>query len=164
MGGTETTATTLRWALIFLVRHREVQNKVYQEIQQTLGDRTRLSVLDRDLMPYTQAVILESQRLGDIAPFSVAHSNFEPVSLEGYTVPAHSVVIPNLHSIMSDPDLWDKVEEFIPERFLSSEGKVVVGKEFVPFSLGRFALQLEQRSLYILLYHHHHCLSPRGAR
>ncbi|GFR86453.1 cytochrome P450 2U1 [Elysia marginata] len=122
--------------LIFLTRHPEIQQKVFDEIQQTLGDRTRLSILDRQLMPYTQAVLLESQRLGDIAPFSLAHSNFEPVSLNGYTIPAHSVVIPNLHSVLVDPEVWEKPEEFIPERFFDSENKVITKKEFVPFSLG----------------------------
>ncbi|GFN93735.1 cytochrome p450 [Plakobranchus ocellatus] len=136
VAGTETTSTTLRWALIFLVHHPQVQKKVFHEIQQTLGDRTRLSVLDRKQMPYTQAVILESQRLGNIAPFSLAHSNFEDVTLEGYTIPAHSVVIPNLHSVLSDPKVWENPEEFIPERFLNKENKIVVKKEFVTFSLG----------------------------
>ena len=36
VGGTETTATTLRWGLIFLVHHPEVQEGLYTEILDNL--------------------------------------------------------------------------------------------------------------------------------
>lgn len=136
VAGTETTATTIRWMLIFLVRHPEYQKQVYHEIQQTLGDRTRLSILDLKKMPHTQAVIWESQRMGDIVPLSLAHSNFQPVELDGYIIPAHSVVIPNISSAMFDPSAWENPDEFRPERFLDAENKVTMRKEFVPFSIG----------------------------
>ncbi|CAG5129012.1 unnamed protein product [Candidula unifasciata] len=107
VGGTETTATSLRWALIFLVRHPDVQQKVHQEIIATLGERTQLSVLDEKNMPFTTAVIMESQRLGDIAPFSLLHSNFDEVRLREYVIPAGSVVIPCVNSAHMDPHIWD---------------------------------------------------------
>ena len=38
--GSETTATTLAWAVCFMIIHPDVQKKVQQEIDQVLGDRT----------------------------------------------------------------------------------------------------------------------------
>ncbi|CAL1535292.1 unnamed protein product, partial [Lymnaea stagnalis] len=85
--GTETSATTLRWMLIFLVHHEDVQQTMYREIEKTLDGRAQLSILDKKKMPYTEAVILESQRLGDIAPFSLPHATTEPVKVGDYVVP-----------------------------------------------------------------------------
>lgn len=138
VGGTETTATTLRWALIFMVRHQDVQQRVYQEIVTTLGERRQLSVLDEKDMPFTSAVIMESQRLGDIAPFSLVHSNFTDVQLRGYVIPAGTVVIPCVNSVHMDPDIWDNPTEFRPSRFLDDNGKVVKRKELMPFFIGMF--------------------------
>lgn len=149
VGGTETTATTVRWALIFLVRHPDVQREVYNEIMKTLGARTQLSVLDEKEMPYTNAVILESQRLGDIAPFSLAHSNFEAVQLGGYTIPAGTVVIPCLNSVHMDPQIWDEPTEFRPSRFLDENGKTVNRKELMPFFIGRSSILLSVSLLFL---------------
>ncbi|BFZ10067.1 hypothetical protein BsWGS_13106 [Bradybaena similaris] len=136
VGGTETTATTLRWALIFLVRNPDIQQRVYQEIVTTLGERRQLSVLDEKDMPFTSAVLLESQRLGDIAPFSLLHSNFTEVHLRGYVIPAGGVVIPCVNSVHMDPQIWDSPTEFRPSRFLDDNGKVVKRKELMPFFIG----------------------------
>lgn len=138
VGGTETTATTLRWALVFLVRHPDVQQKVYDEIVATLGERTQLSISDEKQMPYTEAVILESQRLGDIAPFSLLHSTFDDVVLDKYVIPAGSVVIPCINSVHMDPLIWDEPTEFRPTRFLDGNGSVLNRKELMPFFIGMF--------------------------
>ncbi|XP_005101694.1 cytochrome P450 2U1 [Aplysia californica] len=136
VGGTETTATTLRWALLFLVRHPEMQQRIYEEVISTLKGRTQLSILDKKGMPFTSAAILEIQRLGDIAPFVLPHSNFEEVTLGKYTIPAGCVVIPNVNSVHHDPDIWEHPLEFRPSRFLDNNGSVVNRKELMPFFIG----------------------------
>ena len=37
--GTETTALALRWSLILLARHPEIQKRVQAEIEEVIGDR-----------------------------------------------------------------------------------------------------------------------------
>ena len=44
VGGTETTGTTLRWLIIFLVRWPHVQRKMRQEIDSVYPDKTTPSV------------------------------------------------------------------------------------------------------------------------
>ena len=61
VGGTETTATTIRWGLIFLVHHPEVQERMREEILHTLGGRRYLCAEDRQDMPYTCACVNEIQ-------------------------------------------------------------------------------------------------------
>lgn len=38
-------------------------------------------------MPYTNAVIHESLRMGNVAPLSLLHATGRDIQLEGYTIP-----------------------------------------------------------------------------
>jgi len=70
--GSETTATTLAWAVNYMITNPEVQTKVQQEIDDVLGDRPP-SLDDRGRLVFTEATIMEIQRLGSIAPMAVPH-------------------------------------------------------------------------------------------
>jgi len=59
------------------------------------------------------------------------------VTVNGYTIPAGSNVVPLLHAVHMDPKLWDEPEAFRPSRFLSVEGKVSKPEYFMPFGVGR---------------------------
>ena len=57
--GTDTTATTLRWALLYLIHYPGVQDKMASEIMQ-VTDGARLPVIaDKVNMPYSTAVVTE---------------------------------------------------------------------------------------------------------
>ena len=70
--GSETTSTTLAWAVCYMILHPEVQSRVQQEIDSELGGRPP-SLEDRGQLSYTEATIMEIQRLGSIAPMAVPH-------------------------------------------------------------------------------------------
>lgn len=46
-------------------------------------------------------------------------------------------MVPLLHAVHMDPNLWDKPEEFNPSRFINAEGKVQKPEYFLPFGVGR---------------------------
>ena len=71
--GSETTVSTLRWAALFLVQNPDVQTKMRAEIEGIVGNGRFPSMADKQRLPYSEAVILESQRLGNIAPFGLLH-------------------------------------------------------------------------------------------
>lgn len=52
-------------------------------------------------------------------------------------MPQNTQVVPLLHAVHMDPNLWDKPEEFNPLRFINSEGKVTKPEYFLPFGVGR---------------------------
>ena len=65
--GTETTTSTLRWALVYMVRQPEVQQKVQQEIDDVIGKEPPM-MCHKQNMPYTEACLQEIQRLADSVP------------------------------------------------------------------------------------------------
>jgi len=38
IAGTETTTSTIRWILFYLIKHPEIQEKVHQEIEKVIGE------------------------------------------------------------------------------------------------------------------------------
>ena len=81
--GTETTTTTLYWALLYMIAFPEIQSRVQQEIDDAVG-RNRLPRLsDKPELPYTEAALHEIQRIGSIVPLGVPHKCMEDTTFRG---------------------------------------------------------------------------------
>lgn len=61
--------------------------KVQAEIDRVIGQSRQPSMQDRANLPYTDAVIHEIQRMGNIVPLSLPHATNREVQLGGYTIP-----------------------------------------------------------------------------
>jgi hypothetical protein len=57
--GTETTSTTLRWAIYYMAKYPEIQECVQNEIDAQIGSDRLPSMKDKLLLPYTEAVLNE---------------------------------------------------------------------------------------------------------
>uniref|UniRef100_A0A673CM89 Cytochrome P450 2K1-like n=1 Tax=Sphaeramia orbicularis TaxID=375764 RepID=A0A673CM89_9TELE len=134
--GTETTATTFRWILLFMIKYPKIQDQVQEEISRVVGSR-KLQYEDRNNLPFTNAVIHESQRLASILPTSVPHRTSKDVTFQGYFIEKGTVVIPLLASVLHDETEWEKPHSFHPAHFLDKDGKFVKRDAFMPFSAGR---------------------------
>ncbi|XP_038189418.1 cytochrome P450 2J3-like isoform X2 [Arvicola amphibius] len=104
--GTETTSTTLRWALLYMALYPEVQEKVQAEIDRVIGQEKQPSLTDRDSMPYTNAVIHEVQRMANIVPLNVPREVTVDTMLAGFHLPKESELAsennwPGLSSLFS---------------------------------------------------------------
>ncbi|XP_052031539.1 cytochrome P450 2J5 isoform X4 [Apodemus sylvaticus] len=87
LAGTETTSTTLRWALLYMTVYPEIQENVQAEIDRVVGHKRQVSLSDRDSMPYTNAVIHEVQRMGNIIPLNVPREVTVDTKLDGFHLP-----------------------------------------------------------------------------
>ncbi|XP_038669658.1 cytochrome P450 2D27-like isoform X3 [Scyliorhinus canicula] len=143
-GGTETSSTTLRWALLYMMIHPNLQSKVHDEIDRVIGKERKPTLEDREEMPYTNAVIHETQRFGNVAPLSLPHQTYRDTEIMGYTIPKGTMIIPNLTSAMFDENIWSTPHQFNPGHFLNPEGQLVKQEAFIPFSAGRRVCPGEQ--------------------
>ncbi|XP_068605726.1 cytochrome P450 2K1-like isoform X2 [Brachionichthys hirsutus] len=134
--GTDTTAATLRWGLLFMAKYPHVQGKVQEEMSRVLGDR-QVCVVDRKNMPYTDAVIHETQRLANIVPMAVPHRTTRDITFHGYLIKKGTTVLPLLTSVLYDESEWESPHTFNPSHFLDKEGQFTRRDAFMPFSAGR---------------------------
>ncbi|XP_072036276.1 cytochrome P450 2J4-like [Amphiura filiformis] len=135
--GFETTTTTLRWALLYMMAYPDVQSQVQQEIDNKVG-RDRLPQLsDIPNLPFTGATLLEIQRIATILPSGVVHCAAETTVVNGYTIPKGAFLVSNLWSVHHNPKIWKEPSQFNPARFLDPSGYVIQRPELIPFSIGR---------------------------
>eukprot|EP00058_Branchiostoma_floridae_P019889 XP_002605379.1 hypothetical protein BRAFLDRAFT_278496 [Branchiostoma floridae] len=144
LAGTETTSSTLTWALLYMLRHPDIQDKVHQEIDNTIGQNVTPSLTHRSQLPYTEAVIAEVMRINPIAAVGAMHSTSNDTTLFGYDIPKDTVVFPNIWAVLHNPAVYPEPDVFKPERFLDDSGQFKKGDNFIPFSLGRRACLGEQ--------------------
>ncbi|XP_052411007.1 cytochrome P450 2J3 isoform X2 [Carassius gibelio] len=142
--GTETTSTTLYWGLLYMVKYSEIQAKVQEEIDHVVGGSRQPSLSDRDNMPYTNAVIHEIQRIGNIIPMNVARATVEDIQIGKYSIPKGTIVTGNLTSVLFDESEWETPQCFNPGHFLDAEGQFRRRDAFLPFSLGKRVCPGEQ--------------------
>ncbi|RYQ88491.1 hypothetical protein Ahy_B09g095653 isoform A [Arachis hypogaea] len=136
VAGTDTTSATIEWAMTRLVQNPEIMKKIQEEVRRTLRLHPPCTVLPpRETM---------------------AH-----VKLNGFDIPAKTMVLTNAWAIQRDPKLWERPEEFMPERFEKSEIDFNGDQwfEFLPFGYGRrgcpgvfFGVAIVEYVLASLLY------------
>ncbi|XP_053285847.1 cytochrome P450 2J4 [Pleuronectes platessa] len=137
LAGTETTATTLQWALVYLINNPKIQEKVHAEIDGVIGQSRQPTMADRPNMPYTDAVIHEIQRMGNIIPLNGLRVAAKDTTLGGYFIPKGASIMPMLTSVLFDKDEWETPHTFNPGHFLDAEGKFVKKEAHLPFSAGK---------------------------
>ncbi|XP_046692147.1 cytochrome P450 2J2-like [Silurus meridionalis] len=135
--GTESAATTMRWGLFFMMKYPEIQKKVQDEIDKVIGQSRQASIADKTNMPYTEAVIHEIQRMGNIVPLGFPKMATKDTELGGFFIPKGTAVTTNLSSVLNDKSQWETPDTFNPGHFLDEQGRFLKKEAFLPFSAGR---------------------------
>ncbi|PIA51522.1 hypothetical protein AQUCO_01100403v1, partial [Aquilegia coerulea] len=138
VGGTDRTNATLEWAMAEIFNHPNVMEKLTKEVRRVVGNKSKVEENDVNQMDYLQCVIKETLRLHRPPTIIVPRIPSKSTTIEGYDIPAQTRVIINTWAIGRDPKIWDKPEEFIPERFIDKPVDLV-GQDFdfIPFGGGR---------------------------
>ncbi|XP_019114704.1 cytochrome P450 2K1 isoform X1 [Larimichthys crocea] len=134
--GTDTTSSTLRWGLLLMTKYPKIQDQVQEEVNRVIGGR-QVQVEDRKNLPFTDAVIHETQRLANIVPMAVPHRTSQDVTFQGHFIKKGTTVYPLLTSVLYDETEWKSPRTFNPAHFLDKDGKFVKRDAFMPFSAGR---------------------------
>ncbi|XP_003129312.1 cytochrome P450 2U1 isoform X1 [Sus scrofa] len=144
IAGTDTTTNSLLWCLLYMSLNPDVQEKVHEEIERVIGADRAPSLTDKAQMPYTEATLMEVQRLSVVVPLSIPHMTSEKTVLQGYTIPKGTIILPNLWSVHRDPAIWEKPDDFYPNRFLDDQGQLIKKESFIPFGIGKRVCMGEQ--------------------
>ncbi|XP_008302277.1 cytochrome P450 2K1-like [Stegastes partitus] len=134
--GSDTTGGTLAWGLLFMAKYPKLQDQVREELRTVIGSR-QVQFSDRKNLPFTNAVIHETQRLASIVPAALPHKTTRDVTFQGHFIKKGSTVFPLLTSVLHDPTEWEKPHSFYPAHFLDKDQKFVKRNSFLPFSAGQ---------------------------
>ena len=140
--GTDTSSSTVEWAIAELIRHPKILAQVQQELDSVVGRDRLVGELDLAQLTYLQAVVKETFRLHPSTPLSLPRMAAESCEIDGYHIPKGSTLLVNVWAISRDPKQWTNPLEFRPERFLPGSEKAHVdikGNDFeaIPFGAGR---------------------------
>ncbi|KAG5222093.1 cytochrome P450 [Salix suchowensis] len=135
LGGTETIATSLEWALANLLNHPQVLKKAKTELDTQVGDQW-IEESDFEKLQYLRCIISETLRLYPAVPLLVPRLASADCTIGGYDVPAGTTLLVNAWAIHRDPKLWEDPTSFKPERFETGR---VGAYNLIPFGMGRRA-------------------------
>lgn len=134
LAGHETTSNALTWTLYLLSQHRDVLNRLQEEIAQVLGGR-HPDYADVEHLKYTRMVLQESMRLYPPVPGITRQSN-EALEIGARTIPKDAIVEAIAYVTHRHPDFWTEPNRFDPERFHSDRVKLLYPGSYFPFGLG----------------------------
>jgi geraniol 8-hydroxylase len=138
VAGTDTTSSTIEWAMAELLQNPENLKRAKAELEQRIGKGKLIQESDIPELPYLRAIVKEAMRIHPVLPLLLPRKVETDVEVCGYTVPKGSQVLVNAWAIGKDPSIWKNPTTFMPERFLESEVDVR-GQDFelIPFGAGR---------------------------
>ncbi|KAL9455385.1 hypothetical protein AB3S75_010746 [Citrus x aurantiifolia] len=159
IAATDTIKVTLEWAMTNLMKNAEAMKKVKKEVRHVVKDKGFVDEDDLPRLEYLKAVVKETMRFQPAGQFLLRETT-ERCVIDGYHIPAKTTVFVNVLAIGRDGQVWDKPDEFIPERFVGSN--IDMGGqnfEFIPFGAGRricagspIAMPIVELALANLLY------------
>ncbi|KAK0177604.1 hypothetical protein PV328_001641 [Microctonus aethiopoides] len=120
IAGLQTTAVTLDFLFLYMTVHQDVQCKLQQELDSIISKTSLPQLSDRFRLPFTEAVMTESQRLRLVVPIIGPRRALNNSTLNGYKIPKNSCILINIYSIHTDPNIFDNPKCFKPERFLNN--------------------------------------------
>lgn len=134
LAGHETTAHTLAWAIDYIMKHPEVEEKLVREWTSVLGGRPPQSE-DFPALRYTQNVLWETLRLKP-AGYMTTRTAVAPVTIGSLQLkPGDSFMISPYPLHMSKL-YFEQPEQFKPERFENDFVKTLPTMAFFPFGAG----------------------------
>ncbi|XP_067658778.1 ultra-long-chain fatty acid omega-hydroxylase-like [Haliotis asinina] len=135
--GHDTTTSAMSWMFYHMAKYPEYQTRVQEEIDGILKGRESDHILWEDLpkLEFFSLCLKESMRNRTPVPF-IERGLTKDTVLDGYHIPKGSFVAVHLYNLCHNPHVWDRPQEFYPERFLSEEVKAQDPFSYVPFSAG----------------------------
>jgi cytochrome P450 len=134
IGGHETTANTLAWTWYLLTQNPDVEQRLFEELDQVLGGRDP-ALEDLPKLQYLNRVLDEVLRLYPPA-WMLARRALQEDVISGYRIPAGSLVYFSPYMVHRHPAHWPDPERFDPDRFLPEHNENRARFAYFPFGGG----------------------------
>jgi cytochrome P450 len=132
LAGHETSASALGWALYLLAMYPEVQDRVAEEAA-AIAEPPEFAVMGK--LKFSRDVFREALRLYPPVPMMV-RENRCPETFRGRDVaPGGQVVLSPWH-LHRHTRIWDRPDEFDPDRWQTEAGRGCAREAYIPFSTG----------------------------
>ena len=83
----------------------EVQKKAQAELDAVVGPHRLPGFEDRDALVYINAIVKEALRWHVVFPLSLPHRTIEDDIVDGYFIPAGSLIMPNTWYVLHSPGI-----------------------------------------------------------
>ncbi|CAF3144371.1 unnamed protein product [Rotaria socialis] len=157
VAGHETTSGLLSFAFYYLLKNPNALQKAQFEVDQY--DEITIDTLSK--LKYIDAVLKETLRLQSTAIlFALQSKNDKTILPGGYEISKDDTILVLLSQLHRDPKIWDRPEEFLPERMLNGGFENLPENAWKPFGNGQrscigrpFAMQESLLAVAMILKH-----------
>ncbi|KDO83770.1 hypothetical protein CISIN_1g046490mg [Citrus sinensis] len=122
VGATDTSAATMTWAMTNVMKNPRVMEKAQKEVKDLIGNKGFVDEDDLQKLPYIKAILKETFRLNPLGPI-IPRETTKSCMIDGYEIPAKTLVYLNGWAISRDPEVWERPDEFDPDRFISGDNR-----------------------------------------
>ncbi|KAK3731833.1 hypothetical protein QZH41_020194 [Actinostola sp. cb2023] len=132
IGGFHTTATMMTWCFYYLAIHPEIQEKVYQELIEVLGEEEIQPQVASELK-YCRQVLDETLRCAVVAPWGARVQMDHDLQIGEYVVPKETPILTPFGVVLQDPEIFPEPQRFDPDRFSPENVKDRPSLAYQPF-------------------------------
>ncbi|KAL4297007.1 hypothetical protein GQ457_12G021980 [Hibiscus cannabinus] len=158
--GTDSSALTVEWAISELIKEPQLIRQATEELDKVVGKERWVEETDIPQLPFLEAIMKETMRIHPVGVLLAPRLAMQDCNVAGYDIRKGTRVFVNTWSMGRDPFLWQRPEEFRPQRFVGSNIDVKgTDFELLPFGAGRrmcpgysLGLKMIQLSLANLLH------------
>ncbi|MGI5421705.1 cytochrome P450 [Actinomadura luteofluorescens] len=130
-----TTGVAISWTLYLLARHPDAAERVAEELDRVLGDRSVPEYGDLRRLTYLDMVLRETMRLYPPGPYGAREAT-EDLVLGEYTVPAGTTIFYPFWAVHMNPEYWPDPQRFDPGRFAPEASAGRPRLAYIPFGIG----------------------------
>ncbi|KAI9360255.1 cytochrome P450 [Pilaira anomala] len=136
IAGHDTTANALAFAIHYLAKYPEIQERAREEALAILGDEpvdVLPTIEETKQMTYINQVIKETLRINGPLPILIPRIAQEDTDLSGTFIPKGTAVNVGLFNMHHSEKVWRDSKEFDPDRFAENRGE---NSNWLPFGHG----------------------------
>jgi cytochrome P450 len=135
IAGHDTSTALLAWSLYLLGRNPEVLQRVQDEVDSVLGQKSpELDSVNQ--LDYLDSVIKEVLRL--YPPIHIGNRRAaREIEFHGYRIPAGQRVVYSIYLTHRMPEYWRDPQRFDPQRFTPEQSRLRPHYAYLPFGGGR---------------------------